>query len=62
MLELSRALRIMAAAILIGAGLSLFGALIHSESAMHGAVIVKARRTDVHDHPASTLGAGHRHG
>ena len=59
--ELSRALRLMAAAIMIGAGLSLFGALIHTESAMRGAAIVKARRTDVHAHPASTLGAGHRH-
>lgn len=61
MLKLSRTLRVIAAAILIGTGLSLFSALIHIESAMHGAAIVKARRTDMHAHPASTLGAGHRH-
>ncbi len=61
MLKLSRALRIMAAAILIGAGLSLLGALVHTESAMHGAVIVKARRTNVHARPVTTLGASYRH-
>jgi hypothetical protein len=40
--EFIRALRIVAGLMLIGAGLGLIGALIHTESATHGPVVAKA--------------------
>jgi hypothetical protein len=52
----SRALRIIAGLTLIGAGLGLLGAVVHTEGAMHDArAVAKARHI-----PASTFNARNR--
>jgi len=54
--EFSRTLRIIAA--LMGAGLGLLGALIHTESAVHGGhAVAKAQRSTIHAVPASLSGS-----
>jgi hypothetical protein len=55
--EFIRALRIIAGLMLIGAGLGLIGALIHTESATHGPVVAKARHSDFQ----ATVPAGASH-
>ena len=57
--EVVRALRIIAALMLIAAGLGLLGALVHTESATYGPAVAKARPSNIHTVPKSNSGLKH---
>ena len=57
--EVIRALRIIAALMLIGAGLGLLGALVHTESTTYGTAVAKARPSNIHTVPTSNSGLKH---